>query len=54
MNGFTVTESTHGTECPGCREAAESAVTMARVTGSIGATHDDNGQHAATVRREGS
>lgn len=51
MRGFTVTESTHGRSCAGCREAAVSAVTIARVTGSVGATHDNNGEHAATVRR---
>lgn len=51
MIGFAVTRSTHGMACSGCREAADSAVTMARATGSVGATYDNNGEHAATVRR---
>lgn len=49
---FIVTASTHGMSCAGCAEAAEKAITIARVTGSVGATHDDNGTHIATVKRE--
>lgn len=45
--------TTHGMSCAGCAEAVERAITMAKVTGSVGATHNDNGYHAAKVKRNG-
>jgi hypothetical protein len=44
-------ETTHRAEdCHACQEAISSAVTYAKVTGSVGATFHD-GQHIATVSR---
>lgn len=52
MTTWKITGSTHGMACAGCSEAASSAITMARATGSTGSTYNNNGNHAATVKRE--
>jgi hypothetical protein len=47
---FTVTSTTHGTGCAKCAAAAEAAATHAAVTGSVGASYDDDGHRAAVQR----
>jgi len=47
---FTITSTTHGDSCPKCAHAAEAAALHAAVTGSVGASYDDDG-HRAEVDR---
>lgn len=47
---MVVTQTEHD-DCAGCFEQAERAAVMARVTGSVGATHSDRG-HSARVERK--
>lgn len=49
---WNVLGSTHGMSCAGCAEAADKAIATAKVTGSVGAMHDDNGNHVASVERK--
>lgn len=52
VSNWKIEDSTHGMACKGCKDAAEGAIIMASSTGSVGATYNDNGNHAARVSRQ--